>query len=56
MKCGVFDLVRDLFTLTHAGVLESFPKSIIMMHSGNVWDSVKCPSKRKIAKIGKTYS
>ena len=50
VKCEVFDLVRELFT--HAGVLDSFPKSL--MPSGSVWDSVKCPSKSKIAKIGKT--
>ena len=50
VKCEVVDLVRELFA--HAGVVDSFPKSL--MPSGSGWDSVKCPSKSKIAKVGKT--
>ena len=50
VKCEVVDLVRELFT--HAGVVDLFPKSLTPR--GTIWDSVKCPSKSKISKIGKT--
>ena len=49
VQCEVVELVRDLFR--QAGVKDSFPSNFPA--SASMWDTLSCPIKSKIVKIGK---